>query len=99
VLSITLHYNRRNCSQAAIKLKTHRGSGLRERGFEIKNLCELCVLCGESYFPIWLRLCCARAPEKNMVTSDNHFSLCGSVKVTFFGKFHNLLYRSKIKSP
>jgi hypothetical protein len=26
------------------------GSRLRERDFEIKNLCELCVLCGESLF-------------------------------------------------
>jgi hypothetical protein len=26
------------------------GGGLRERDFEIKNLCELCVLCGESLF-------------------------------------------------
>jgi hypothetical protein len=27
-----------------------RRGGLRERDFEIKNLCELCVLCGESLF-------------------------------------------------
>jgi hypothetical protein len=26
------------------------GSRLREKDFEIKNLCELCVLCGESLF-------------------------------------------------
>ncbi|MBI3065479.1 MAG: hypothetical protein HYY82_11160 [Deltaproteobacteria bacterium] len=27
-----------------------RRGGLRERDFKIKNLCELCVLCGESPF-------------------------------------------------
>jgi len=27
-----------------------RRGALRERDFEIKNLCELCVLCGESPF-------------------------------------------------
>jgi hypothetical protein len=53
-MALVLQWSKLFASCDQIENSPRRRGGLRERDFEIKNLCELCVLCGESLISDWV---------------------------------------------